>query len=121
LKIQYPNTASENSVPGYRNYRSNLSQAPLNKKMLKMLELQPDMTIENLGSECGITAIAFCVFSPQVLAFCVFSPQVPTPPPGATATSSVRHRAFATSEQSLMSLFWSPKAAALLLCYTLRC
>ena len=98
-------------MPGYRNYGSKLSQAPLNKNMLPMLQLQPDMTIEDLGSGCGITAIVFCVFSPQV----------PTPPLGATATSSVRHWALATSEQSRMSLFWSPKAAALMLCYTLHC
>jgi hypothetical protein len=95
LKIQYPNTASENSVPGYRNYRSNLSQAPLNKKMLKMLELQPDMTIENLGSECGITAIAFCVFSPQVLLFVCFRlkcqhPRQEPPPPPLCATGRLQ-------------------------------
>jgi protein-L-isoaspartate O-methyltransferase len=55
-------TDSECAVQGWRNSKSNLSQGPLNKRMLQMLELQPGMTIADLGSGCGITAIAFSVF-----------------------------------------------------------
>ena len=55
-------TDSESAVQGWRNSKSNLSQGPLNKRMLQMLELQPGMTIADLGSGCGITAIAFSVF-----------------------------------------------------------
>jgi protein-L-isoaspartate O-methyltransferase len=55
-------TDSESAVQGWRNSKSNLSQGPLNKQMLQMLELQPGMTIADLGSGCGITAIAFSVF-----------------------------------------------------------
>ena len=55
-------TDSESAVQGWRNSKSNLSQGPLNKRMLQMLELQPGMTLADLGSGCGITAIAFSVF-----------------------------------------------------------
>ena len=55
-------TDSESAVQGWRNSKSNLSQGPLNRRMLQMLELLPGMTIADLGSGCGITAIAFSVF-----------------------------------------------------------
>ena len=55
-------TSSERVVPGFQNSRSNLSQASLNRDMLRMLELSPGMTVADLGSGCGITANTFAVF-----------------------------------------------------------
>ena len=55
-------TTSERVVPCFRNSQSNLSQASLNRDMLRMLELEPGMTIADLGSGCGITANSFAVF-----------------------------------------------------------
>ena len=55
-------TKSERVVPGFRNSQSNLSQASLNRDMLRMLDLEPGMTVADLGSGCGITANTFAVF-----------------------------------------------------------
>lgn len=49
-------------MPSFQNSRSNLSQASLNRDMLQMLEVNPGMTVADLGSGCGITANTFAVF-----------------------------------------------------------
>lgn len=62
-------TSISSVVPAFENSGSNLSQASLNRDMLRFLELEPHHTIADLGSGCGVTANTFALFGCQVSGF----------------------------------------------------
>lgn len=62
-------TTASSVVPRFENSESNLSQASLNRDMVRMLELEPGHSIGDLGSGCGITANSFALYGCRVVGF----------------------------------------------------